>query len=135
MPALPRPRVLVVDDYVDATNVWSLYLSSVGFDVDTASDGHEAISRVLDHLPDVVVMDLNLPGCSGIEVAKALLADPRAQHIPLIAATGCADRRELDEARRFFRLIVAKPCDPADLVAQIRLLLPDGSEQPPTHNG
>jgi len=123
MPALPRPRVLIVDDYVDATEVWSLYLQSAGFDVDTASDGHEAIARALSGKPDVVVMDLNLPGCSGIEVAKALLADASAQHIPLIAATGCADRRELDEARRFFRLVVAKPCDPADLVVQIRRLL------------
>ena len=123
MPGLPRPRVLIVDDYVDATEVWSLYLQSAGFDVDTASDGHEAIARALSGKPDVVVMDLNLPGCSGIEVAKVLLADASAQHIPLIAATGCADRRELDEARRFFRLVVAKPCDPADLVVQIRRLL------------
>ena len=123
MPASPRPRVLIVDDYVDATEVWSLYLQSAGFDVDTASDGPEAIARALSGKPDIVVMDLNLPGCSGIEVARALLADSSAQHIPLIAATGCADRRELDEARRFFRLVVAKPCDPADLVVQIRRLL------------
>lgn len=123
MPGLPRPRVLIVDDYADATEVWSLYLQSAGFDVDTAFDGPEAIARALSGKPDIVVMDLNLPGCSGIEVAKALLADSSSQHIPLIAATGCADRRELDEARRFFRIVVAKPCDPADLVVQIRRLL------------
>ena len=123
MPALPQPRVLIVDDYVDATEVWSLYLRSAGFDVDTACDGPEAIARALAGKPDVVIMDLNLPGCSGIEVAQALQADADGKHIPLIAATGCADRRELDEARRFLRLVVAKPCDPAEMVVQIRRLL------------
>jgi len=122
------PRVLVVDDYVDATAVWSLYLQSAGFDVSTATDGPEAIRSALSLRPDVVVMDLNLPGCSGIDVARALQADPDGRHIPLIAATGCADRRELDEARSYFRLIVAKPCDPAELVLQIRSLLPKTTE-------
>lgn len=123
MPTPRLPRVLVVDDYVDATEVWSLFLRSSGFDVETAADGQAAIERVLTGRPDIVVMDLNLPGCSGIEVARALRADDRARHIPLIAATGCADRRELDAAREFFALIVTKPCDPADLVVQIRRLL------------
>lgn len=62
MPASARPRILVVDDYADATEVWALYLSSVGFDVETAADGHEAIAHVRSHPPDVVVLDLNLPG-------------------------------------------------------------------------
>jgi CheY-like chemotaxis protein len=122
------PRVLVVDDYVDATAVWSLYLQSAGFDVSTANDGPEAIRSALSLRPDIVVMDLNLPGCSGIEVARALQADPEARRIPLIAATGCADRRELDEARSYFQLIVSKPCDPAELVVQIRRLLPPLTE-------
>jgi CheY-like chemotaxis protein len=123
MPTSRQPRVLVVDDYVDATEVWSLYLRSSGFEVETADDGPQAIARVLAGRPDIVVMDLNLPGCSGIEVARALRADATARHIPLIAATGCADRRELETASEYFELIVTKPCDPAELVVQIRRLL------------
>jgi CheY-like chemotaxis protein len=123
MPTSGQPLVLVVDDYVDATEVWSLYLRATGFDVETADDGLVAIERALALRPDIIVMDLNLPGCSGIEVARALRADEHARGIPLIAATGCADRRELDAAREYFQLIVTKPCDPADLVTQIRRLL------------
>ena len=123
MPTSRQPRVLVVDDYVDATEVWSLYLRSAGFDVETADDGPKAIERALALLPDIVVMDLNLPGCSGIDVARALQAHTDARRIPLIAATGCADPRELEAARGYFELIVTKPCDPADLVVQIRRLL------------
>lgn len=127
MPVFTRPRVLVVDDYADATDVWALYLQSAGFDVDTAADGPDAIARALDGRPDLVVMDLNLPGCSGIEVARTLRADPRTADLPLIAVTGSADRRDLDAARPLFQAVVAKPCDPAELVAQIRRLV-SGSE-------
>lgn len=124
MPARSRPCILVVDDYADATEVWALYLRSEGFDVHTAADGLEAIAYVRVHLPDLVVLDLNLPGCSGIDVARALQDDPAARHVPLIAMTGSADRRELDAARALFSAVVGKPCDPGVLVMRIRELLP-----------
>ncbi|MGD9902034.1 MAG: response regulator [Vicinamibacterales bacterium] len=123
MPASPTPRVLVVDDYADATEVWALYLQSAGFAVSTAADGLEAIAQVKADPPDLVVMDLNLPGCSGIDVARALRAEPATAALPLIAVTGSADRQDLHEARRLFEVIAPKPCDPADLVAHIRRLL------------
>jgi CheY-like chemotaxis protein len=68
-------------------------------------------------------MDLDLPGCSGVEVARALDAADATRGIPRIAATGCSDRRQLDEARPHFELILTKPCEPAELVVQIRRLL------------
>jgi len=115
--------VLVVDDYADATEVWALYLQASGFEVDTAADGPGAIAQAQAGRPDLVVMDLNLPGCSGIEVARALRAAPATARVPLIAVTGSADRRDLDTARSLFDAIVAKPCDPAELVERIRQLL------------
>lgn len=121
---VPRPCILVVDDYADATEVWALYLRSAGFEVHTAADGLEAIEYVRTHLPDLVVLDLKLPGCSGIDVARTLQADAAARDVPLIAMTGSADRRELDAARVLFRAVVGKPCDPAVLVTHIRELLP-----------
>ncbi len=124
MPARSRPCILVVDDYADATEVWALYLRSAGFDVHTAADGLEAIDYVRTHLPDLVVLDLNLPGCSGIDVARTLQDDAAARHVPLIAMTGSADRRELDAAQALFRAVVGKPCDPGLLVTRIRELLP-----------
>lgn len=125
MPGLPPPRVLVVDDYADAIDVWALYLQAAGFAVDTAADGFAAIARARAIRPDLVVMDLNLPGCSGLEVATTLRAEPATATVPLIAVTGSADRRVLDTARSLFDAIVTKPCDPADLVARMRQLLAD----------
>jgi two-component system cell cycle response regulator DivK len=123
MPTSAIPRVLIVDDYPDAVDVWAIYLRSAGFEVESAADGYEAIARAVETTPSIVVMDLDLPGCSGIDVARALDSSEVTRRIPRIAATGCSDRRQLDEAKPLFQLIVTKPCDPSELVVQIRRLL------------
>lgn len=112
--------ILIVDDYPDALDVWDLYLRASGFEVLRAEDGHTALQSACDHVPDLVVMDLELPGLTGIEVARALKARDETRHIPLIASTGHSLPAKLEEARRSgFDLILVKPCDPAELVDQI----------------
>jgi CheY-like chemotaxis protein len=116
--------ILIVDDYPDALDVWQLYLRTEGFKVLTAADGLAALSIAAEQLPDLIVLDLELPGKSGIEVARILRAEPATQHIPLIAATGYSQVRHLDQAREIgFDAIVIKPCDPQALVQEIRGLL------------
>src|SRR5262245_54794851 len=68
-------RILVIDDYVDAVEVWELYLRAAGFEVLTATDGVSGLQLARTERPDVVVMDLQMPGLSGVEVAQALRAD------------------------------------------------------------
>ena len=119
MPA--APTILIVDDYPDALDVWDLYLRASGFDVLRAEDGNEALRTACEHVPDLVVMDLELPGLSGCQVASALRERAETRHIPLIASTGHSLPAKLDEARRSgFDLILIKPCDPAELVDAIR---------------
>ncbi len=116
--------VLIVDDYPDALDVWTLYLRGEGFRVVTAADGRQALERAHGYLPDVVVLDLELPDVSGCDVARALRAAPDTRHIPLIAATGSAQARQLAEARGAgFDIVLSKPCDPDDLVLEIRRLM------------
>jgi CheY-like chemotaxis protein len=118
------PRVLIVDDYPDAIEVWELYLSSEGFEVLTAANGNVALDTALAEKPDLVVMDLELPGLSGYEVARRLRAAGRTRDIPLIAATGCSHDAQLAEARAVgFDAILVKPCDPGELVDEIRRLI------------
>jgi CheY-like chemotaxis protein len=118
------PRVLIVDDYPDAIEVWELYLRSEGFEVLTAANGHVALDTALAAMPDLVVMDLELPGLSGYEVARRLRAADGTRHIPLIAATGCSHDAQLAEARAVgFDAILIKPCDPGELVDEIRRLI------------
>jgi two-component system, cell cycle response regulator DivK len=74
--------------------------------------------------PDVIIMDLELPGKSGYEVARDLKARPDTCDIPLIAATGYSHVKQLDLARASgFDAVMVKPCDPQSLVAEIRRLL------------
>lgn len=127
------PRVLIVDDYPDAIEVWELYLTSEGFDVLTAADGHTALETATAANPDLVVMDLELPGLSGYDVARRLRAADATRDIPLIAATGCSHEAQLAEARAVgFDTILVKPCDPGELVLEIRrLIAARPSETPP----
>jgi two-component system, cell cycle response regulator DivK len=124
MPA--AATILIVDDYPDALDVWDLYLRASGFDVLRAEDGTEALRCACEHVPDLVVMDLELPGLSGCQVASALRARAETRHIPLIASTGHSLPAKLEEARRSgFDLILIKPCDPSELVDAIRRHLAD----------
>ena len=124
-------HILIVDDYPDALDIWALYLRSMGYRVSTASDGAAAIAEAERLLPDLIVLDLELPLVSGFDVAKHLRAHPDTNGIPLIAATGYSHRGQLDRARDSgFDQIVIKPTDPDALVAEIERLLSSSKALP-----
>jgi CheY-like chemotaxis protein len=121
---VPSTRILLVDDYPDALEIWGLYLRSLGYDVDTADDGLKAVEQAHRSTPDIIVLDLELPGITGFEAAIRLRQSPDTAPIPLIAATGYSHVKQLDQARDCgFDSIVVKPCEPAALVAEIERLL------------
>lgn len=116
--------ILIVDDYLDALQVWEIFLRAEGFQVLTAGTGQQALSCATAAIPALVVMDLDLPDISGFEVARELRARAATCHIPLIAATGHSHVVQLDEALQSgFDAVMVKPCDPDVLVAEIRRLL------------
>jgi CheY-like chemotaxis protein len=90
----PRSRarraglVLIADDTRDARELYGLYLSHQGFSIELASDGLGAVDLAIKLRPDVVVMDLTMPGIDGITATQRLKAHPRTRHIPVILLTG-----------------------------------------------
>ena len=120
-----RPKhILIVDDYPDALDIWTLYLRALGYEVSTAADGVSAIVKAEQLQPDLVVLDLELPGISGFEAARRLRRSPATQDIPLIAATGYSHQRQLSMAREAgFDQVLVKPVEPESLVAEIERLL------------
>ena len=119
-----RPRVLLVDDYPDAREMYGEYLKFTGFDVIEASNGVEAVERALDTAPDIILMDLSLPIMDGWEATRRLKADARTANIPVVALTGHALSGMSEGAERAgCDAFVTKPCLPEDLVKQIRLVL------------
>jgi CheY-like chemotaxis protein len=114
----------LVDDYLDALDMWALYLRARGFQIHTAADGLTAVRLATEMLPDLIVMDLSLPGLNGCEAARRLRGQRETAHIPMIATTGNTRPDEIDEARSAgFVAIMIKPCDPPRLVEAIERVL------------
>ena len=122
--ATTAKHILIVDDYPDALDIWSLYLRSLGYEVSTAFDGASAIAQAEQLLPDLIVLDLEMPGISGFEAVRRLRQNPATEDIPMIAATGYSHQRQLAMAREAgFDQVVVKPIDPDKLVDEIERLL------------
>jgi CheY-like chemotaxis protein len=122
-----KPRVLLVDDYPDAREMYSEYLTFSGFDVIEATNGQEALQHAVESSPDIILMDLSLPVMDGWEATRRLKADRRTSGIPVVALTGHALAGISEGARRAgCDAFVTKPCLPEDLVKEIRKIL----EQP-----
>jgi len=119
-----KPRVLVVDDYPDAREMYTEYLDYCGFDVIEAANGMEALQRAIDSQPDIILMDLSLPIMDGWEATRRLKADERTAAIPVVALTGHALAGISEGARKAgCDAFVTKPCLPEDLVKEIRAVL------------
>lgn len=119
-----QPLVLVVDDYQDAREMCSEYLAFSGFRVAEARDGFEALEKAFELRPDVILMDLSLPGMDGWEATRRLKKDDRTRKIPVIALTGHALAGHSDGAKRAgCDSFLTKPCLPDAMVAEVRRML------------
>jgi CheY-like chemotaxis protein len=124
----PRPRVLLVDDYPDAREMYSEYLQYSGFEVIEAGNGMEALQRAAETAPDIILMDLSLPVMDGWEATRRLKADPRTAQIPVVALTGHALAGISEGAKKAgCDAFVTKPCLPDELVREIRKVLDSGA--------
>ena len=121
------PTILLVDDELSARAVISAILARVpGFHVIEAGDGIGAWERALSELPDLILLDITLPGIDGIEVLARLKSEDETLDIPVIMVTGRtgeADRKRCAELGAEGYL--AKPFAPTDLISMIKELLPD----------
>jgi CheY-like chemotaxis protein len=123
-PKIDPPRVLLVDDYPDARDMYTEYLEYSGFAVAQASNGIEALKKAAEMSPDIILMDLSLPVMDGWEATRRLKADERTAHIPVVALTGHALAGISEGAKKAgCDAFVTKPCLPEELVKEIRKVL------------
>ena len=87
------PKVLVIDDDAHMCLILSKILSKQGFEILTAADGQSGIRQALDHRPDLIILDIIMPGMDGIEVAARLRAEPDCAGIPIVFLTAYASSR------------------------------------------
>jgi len=120
----PGPLILVVDDYQDAREMYAEYLQYSGFRVAEARNGNEAVTQARSLKPDLILMDLSLPGMDGWEATRVLKADEETRRIPIVALTGHALAGASEGARKAgCDSFVTKPCLPDDLVVEVRRML------------
>lgn len=120
-----RLRILVVDDNVDAAESIAMLLSLDGHEVRSVHSGQEALDAVRPFEPDVVLLDIGLPGMDGYEVARRLRSEPNASNMQLIAITGYGQQEDRDRTRAagFDRHLV-KPVEPEALMSMLSTMQP-----------
>jgi CheY-like chemotaxis protein len=117
----PEPTtILVADDYHDTRLIVAEILEDAGYKVEQAATGLEALEKVTRLLPQVVLMDLSLPGMDGWEVIRRLRLGESTKNLAIIALTAHALENHIERAMRAGAdKVVTKPCDPAFLLEQI----------------
>ena len=126
-------RILVVDDEPDISALVAYQLARESYRVSTAADGMEAMAAIERELPDLVILDLMLPGMSGLDVLAEIRKREESRDLPVILLT--ARREEPDRVEGFRRGAddyVAKPFSPQELVLRVAAVLRRVRQEPPT---
>jgi adenylate cyclase len=117
-------RILVVDDVTDNVEILRMRLTSLGYEVVVAEDGEQALARVHETLPDLILLDIMMPKIDGLEVVRRLKADASLPFIPVILVTAKASQKDviagLDAGGDDY---LTKPIDHGALVARVRAML------------
>lgn len=114
-------RVMVVDDVANNLKVVSSMLSQIGYTTTFAANGHQALERLADFQPDLILLDLMMPEMDGIEVCKAIKAMPKFEAVPIIFVTASHEVNHLEEAFAVGAVdYITKPFKRIELVARIK---------------
>ncbi|SKA41549.1 Adenylate and Guanylate cyclase catalytic domain-containing protein [Enhydrobacter aerosaccus] len=117
-------RILVVDDVADNVEILRMRLSSLGYEVAVAEDGEQALAKVREDLPDLILLDIMMPKIDGLEVVRRLKADATLPFIPVILVTAKATPKDvvagLNAGGDDY---LTKPIDHGALVARVRAML------------
>ena len=119
-----RPLVMVVDDSITVRKVTSRYLQKHAIDVIVAKDGIDAIEQLREHVPDVMLVDIEMPRMDGYELTSNVRSDPGLKHIPIIMITSRSGSKHRDRALQLgVNLYMTKPYQEEELLKNINAML------------
>jgi class 3 adenylate cyclase/CheY-like chemotaxis protein len=116
-------RILVVDDTPQNVRLLEAILIPRGFSVVTATSGQQALDRVAEQLPDIVLLDIMMPGMDGHEVCRRLRADPTTALLPVVMVTASGDQNKVKALESGADDFILKPVNQTELLARVRSLL------------
>lgn len=121
-------KILVIDDSPTDVRVFTTLLQGAGFDVDAVGTAEEGIERIRQALPDLVIMDVIMPGMNGFQATRTLSRDPATAGVPIVMIT--TKSMETDRVwgmRQGARAFITKPVREKELLACINDLLPSAA--------
>jgi DNA-binding response OmpR family regulator len=117
---------MLVDDEPELLDLVAMRLESFGYDVITAIDGENALKIMENKIPDLVLLDVMMPGRNGYEICHEIKADPRTAHVPVILFTAKPEQKEKLKSNYGFMAAdgyILKPFEPEDLLIKIKRLI------------
>ncbi|MEM6422507.1 MAG: response regulator [Pseudomonadota bacterium] len=119
-----RGRVLLAEDEASIVASLRFLLGRAGFQVEVETDGERVVARALDAPPDLLVLDVMLPGIDGFEALRRLRADPRCAALPIVMLTAKGQREDRETATRLgANAFITKPFANADVVNAVTRLV------------
>jgi CheY-like chemotaxis protein len=120
---IDRKTVLVVDDHAPTRQAYAAFLLDCGYHVLEAAHGGEAILHMYTHRPDVVLMDIMMPGLDGVDTALSLRERWPAHRMPIVAVTGSQSAIEQERMRGLCSAVLLKPCPPDVIASHVKTLV------------
>ena len=125
--------ILLVEDNEDNQEIYRIILAHHGYAVLQAWDGERGVRMARDHGPDLILMDLTMPGMDGLEATRRIKADPNTAAIPVVALTACTQSEDIAAAEAAgCDAYLTKPVEPGRVAAEVRRILEGGAEPRPS---
>ncbi len=117
-------KILVVEDHPDMSNIITLQLERLGFAVISVNNGMEGVEKAIEEKPQLILMDMRMPGMDGREATRKIRSNPETKDIPILATTVLYREAELTECiEAGCNDYIVKPFAPSELASRIEQLL------------
>jgi two-component system phosphate regulon response regulator PhoB len=124
-----KKRILIVEDEADAVKLLEFYLQRAGFELTVATDGEQALQLARASPPDLVLLDVMLPGLDGFAVCRLLRQEPRTAAVPVLMTSALAMEFAQKQGLRLGAIeYLVKPFSPRELLARIEQILGRATE-------
>src|SRR5512137_2132198 len=121
---LPQSTVMIVDDNAQNVELLAAFLESLPVKIVTAADGVEALEKVREHHPDLILLDIMMPRMSGFQVCKQLKSDPATRDIQILMVTALNELGDIEQASECGTDdFVSKPVNKFELITRVKSLL------------